>query len=267
MSDPEDTIPPPPRSEPPPPRPITRDRLADEILDARAQDLAGVYAMQRRRGHAIEDLVGIVCSRFRCGAKVLRRADVEQKLGRSETGAALLRAGSRPGRLTVAVCAAEGCVTRHVAMPVELEAPDPGNLLGPMPARTRAYLEERITDNGAYYGDEVRKESVGAALDEMVVHFSQTYGFRRAAPGHEFAAPVDASLMWEKHPGKGHVDEARLDIWPGRVLFLVAPDERYGDTHWSALWVDPRRLGFGAQEIAKIEQRCFDLRPGYQLVS
>jgi hypothetical protein len=54
-------------------------------------------------------------------------------------------------------------------------------------------------------------------------------------------------------------------MWPGRVLFMLSPDDRLGETHWSADWVDPRRLGFSEEEVLEVERRCFEVTERYEL--
>jgi len=79
------------------------------------------------------------------------------------------------------------------------------------------------------------------------------YGLRRA---HRRERIEDNA--WGPVPTRAQVDAAWLDVWPGKVLFMLGPDVENRDSYgWSAEWFDPSRLGFTEQEVRQTVDQCF----------
>jgi hypothetical protein len=266
MVNPDDTLPPRPSEPQLPPPPISKDDLADRIVDERTRELDEQCAGWLQRGYVVDDLVGIVCDDFiTCGAKVLPRSDVSRRLAGNMAAPTLERAPPRTGRLTVAVCFEGHCVARHIRLPGVAVVPDLRGLLVPLPAERRAILDELLLVS--HYGRVIRKEMSFYPFEETIVLWSPAYGLRRVGNRVRVVKPRFPGDSWEKLPTREQVEAARLDVWPGRVLFMIAPHVDLDEVDWSAEWIDPRRLGFDELAVRAIVNRCFEPKGRYQVLA
>lgn len=253
MTDPDDTLPPAPcdavRTHVP--IPISREDLADLIVDWHLREVAVLCTRWMQRSQRIEDLVGIVCQNWSCRPKVLPRTELARKLAGSDVAAALLRAPARSGHLTLAVTGDGFCAVRHVRVPECPGVADVDGLLVPLTAERQAFVDRRKHDG---IGHEARKFLWHSQFDQVVLVFrppslGSLHGYHRQSVLEDHWGPV---------PTRAVLDATWLDVWPGRVLFLLAPEPgKPGAEGWSAEWVDPRRLGFTEDEVRENDAICF----------
>jgi hypothetical protein len=241
MSDPDDTIPPPPESAPRRPRPVTLDELGAILIDAHAGSLARACAGWARRGYAIEDLVGVVfdCT---CATRVFPRVELRLKYSEgARVRRALASAHPRPGRLTVAAHTRDGCVTYGAHLPRDLDAPDIEGPLQPLSAARRAWLDDYLDAHPRAMRRGIEKEvvSTGTHVEHTIVLVRSTL--------HSNWRACDLGYP-EADENRCFVAAGRFEGVPGQVMILFVPE---GSEGHSVAWMTPERLGFDGEAKAR----------------
>jgi hypothetical protein len=178
-----------------------------------------------------------------CTTKVFPRAELSRKYpAGTKVREVLARTQSRPGRLTVAALAQEGCPTYHASIPPGVKGRDTRGLLQPLSAARREWLESCVDRAGHFFRRSIEKEvlSTGRRIDDTLVLVNRI-------DCDSWRAWPEGDVSIREHDS--FTEAARFEAIPYQVLVLFAPEGHEG---YAAAWVAPERLGFQGADMDRL---------------